>query len=353
MASPFGKPRFAYDYDLATERRAVNRFFRDPARSIPKKRKRDLDLATWNIANLGAQKRRPRDLALIAHILSKFDLVAIQEVNQDLDHFREILKLLAPKGFRAVFTDPAGNDERLAVVYRHSRVRPRQLIGELDYNPNGRVVKGQYVLQPKRVSVRAGGKTRRMSFYNFNRNPYLTSWEVVGSRYTFTLASVHIYWGDPDPKSAGSAASKTKRAKFNQRIAEVYYLADWARTSTRSKKKSALVYDSNIILLGDMNIPTMNTGDFVWKALLRKGMRPSRYATEMGTTLQEFTKYDQVVFTKEQVPVRLINGRQCTVVDFDNYVFADLWQSRSLEDFKAWTKFAISDHRPLFVRLAP
>jgi endonuclease/exonuclease/phosphatase family metal-dependent hydrolase len=353
MASPFGKPRFQYDYDLDTERRAVDRFFRDPARNVPKKGKNETDLATWNIANLGAQKRRPRDLALIAHILSKFDIIAVQEVNQDLGHFREVLKHLAPKGFAAVFTDVAGNEERLAVVYRKARVRPRQLIGELDYNPNGTVVEGRYVLEPMPVRVRAGGKTRNLSFYNFSRNPYLTSWEVVGRKYTFTLASTHIYWGDPDPADAKSAAARTKRAKFDQRIAEVFYLANWASTNTQNKKKSALVYDANIILLGDMNIPTMNSDELVWKALLRKGLRPSRYATEMGTTLQEFTKYDQVVFTKEQAPIRLINGRQCTVVDFDNYVFADLWKDRGLADFKAWTKFAISDHRPLFVRLAP
>ena len=37
MATPFGKPAFAYDYNLATEKRALNRFFAE--RGIPKMKK--------------------------------------------------------------------------------------------------------------------------------------------------------------------------------------------------------------------------------------------------------------------------------------------------------------------------
>jgi hypothetical protein len=276
-------------------------------------------------------------------------VIAVQEVRHQLDHFNKILARLKSRGYTAVFTDPAGNSERLAVVYKKSKVRPRQLIGELDHNPNGKVVDRQYVLKAKRISIKAGGKTRRFRFYNFNRNPQLTSWEVIGRKYTFVLANVHIYWGDPDPKSVGSTSSQTRRAKFNQRIAEVFFLADWARVTTTKNK--AIAYDPNIILLGDMNIPTIDKGDFVYQALKRKGMRPTTYATKMGTTLQEFTKYDQLAFTNDDTKVTLINNKKSTVVDFDNFLFKDLWDSKSLKQFKEWTRFAVSDHRPLFVRL--
>ena len=42
--------------------------------------------------------------------------------------------------------------------------------------------------------------------------------------------------------------------------------------------------------------------------------------------------------------------------DYDNFLFTDLWQQkvsgqRTLGDFKAWARYAVSDHRPLFVRL--
>lgn len=347
----FPRPKFAYDYNLATEKKRFNSLFKDPKHNIPKKKANELDLATWNVANLGVQKRRSKDLELIAHILSKFDIIAVQEVNEKLDHFKTILNHLKKKGFAAVFTDPAGNDERLAVVYKKSKVRPRQLIGELDYNPNGQVIDRQYVLKAKRISIKAGGKTRRFNFYNFNRNPQLTSWEVIGSKYTFVLVNVHIYWGDPDPESVTSKTSQKKRAKFNQRIAEVFYLADWARKMTTKNK--AVAYDPNIILLGDMNIPTIESTDYVYQALVRNGMKPTRYATKAGTTTQEFTKYDQIVFTNNKTKVTKINGLKATVVDYDNYLFKNLWddQTKTLSQFKAWTRFAVSDHRPLFIRL--
>ena len=38
-------------------------------------------MASWNIANLGAQKRTDDALKVIAHLLKRFDLIAVQEVN--------------------------------------------------------------------------------------------------------------------------------------------------------------------------------------------------------------------------------------------------------------------------------
>ena len=60
-----------------------------PGRSRRRTRERLL-VATWNIANLGLQHRREKDHRLIAEILGWFDLIAIQEVNDDLDGLRGI-----------------------------------------------------------------------------------------------------------------------------------------------------------------------------------------------------------------------------------------------------------------------
>ena len=80
-------------------------------------------------------------------------------------------------------------------------------------------------------------------------------------------------------------------------------------------------------------------------------MRPSKFSTETGTTLQEFKTFDQIVFTNPKLTVTKIKNQAAVVVDFDNFVFPKLFRERSVKDFKAWTKFAVSDHRPLFVRL--
>lgn len=105
-----------------------------------------------------------------------------------------------------------------------------------------------------------------------------------------------------------------------------------------------------------MNVPTMRSTDPVYRALKRRGFVPTKYSSEAGTTIQEFTTYDQIVFTNENLSVTEINGQTAVAVDYDNFIFRDLWEQvrdarRTLTQFKAWTKFAISDHRPVFVRL--
>ena len=80
----FPKPSFTFDYDADAERAAL-RHWRDsqPGRAIPAKDPNRLLLATWNIANLGAQDRGPKDYALLAEVISWFDLVAVQEVKNN------------------------------------------------------------------------------------------------------------------------------------------------------------------------------------------------------------------------------------------------------------------------------
>jgi hypothetical protein len=114
---PFPKPDFSYDYRVSSQLSALRRY-RDskPGRQIPPKAPDRLLLATWNIANLGVQDRSEDDDALIAEILGWFDLVAIQEVNDNLAGLRGIQEKL-PDHYRLLFSDPAGNDERLTFLY--------------------------------------------------------------------------------------------------------------------------------------------------------------------------------------------------------------------------------------------
>jgi hypothetical protein len=41
-------------------------------------------VATWNITNLGVQERRDKDFRPITEMISWFNLVAVQEVNDNL-----------------------------------------------------------------------------------------------------------------------------------------------------------------------------------------------------------------------------------------------------------------------------
>src|SRR5436190_19589170 len=114
---PFPRPTFSYNYQLAAQLEAL-RHYRDTKenRAIPRKADDRLIVATWNVANLGVQERRDQDYRLIAEVLSWFDLAAIQESNDNLAGIRAVEAQLADY-WRLLFSDAAGNDERLTFLY--------------------------------------------------------------------------------------------------------------------------------------------------------------------------------------------------------------------------------------------
>jgi hypothetical protein len=131
----FPKPKFDYDYQVASQIEAV-RQYRDekPGRQVPARQPGRLLLATWNIANLGLQQRRDKDYRLIAEILSWFDLIAVQEVHDNTAGVRGIHQHL-PGSYRLLFSDIAGNKERMAFVYDTTKVAQLEKVGEVSVPP--------------------------------------------------------------------------------------------------------------------------------------------------------------------------------------------------------------------------
>jgi hypothetical protein len=71
----FPKPSVEYEYDVGTQVDALRNYSKQAGkedRAIPSKQGNRLLLATWNIVNLGVQKRRDKDHRLIAEILCWF-----------------------------------------------------------------------------------------------------------------------------------------------------------------------------------------------------------------------------------------------------------------------------------------
>src|SRR4051794_11350808 len=111
---PFPAPKFKYSYSAAAEIKAL-RTYRDTAegQAIPAKAAGRLLVATWNIANLGVQDRLESDYRLLAEMISWFDLIAVQEVNDDLRGIFAIRDRL-PANYELLFSDASGNQERQA-----------------------------------------------------------------------------------------------------------------------------------------------------------------------------------------------------------------------------------------------
>jgi endonuclease/exonuclease/phosphatase family metal-dependent hydrolase len=315
---PFPKPSFDYDYQLDSQLSAL-RHWRDvePGRTIPAKSPGRLLLATWNIANLGVQLRRAQDYRLIAEILSWFDLIAVQEVNDNLAGLRAIHDLL-PGDYRLLFSDAAGNNERLTYIYDWHKVTQLEEVGELSVPPS------------QLAGVVLDDSSQR--FEGFDRNPFLGLFRA-GS-WIFQLANVHLYFG------TGSSLS------MNRRRLETLAVARWAER----RQRSAYASTSDIVPLGDFNLPKTEPGDPIFDELTGYGLHLPEHSTETGSSIAEDNEYDQIAFFPGETEEQFTG--QAGVFDFDGALFRTLWEERTPQEFLAYMRYFISDHRPLWAEFA-
>jgi endonuclease/exonuclease/phosphatase family metal-dependent hydrolase len=312
----FPKPGFSYNYQTASQINAL-REYRDtkPGRAIPAKHGSRVLVATWNVANLGVHERRDKDHQLIAEIMSWFDLVAVQEVNNNLAGLTAVRSEL-PSSYRAVFSDKAGNDERMAYLYDSNKLTLLEEVGEIDVPPRWKYV------------IRVPGSKQK--FNGFDRNPYLAAFEVTGTGFVFVIVNVHLYFG---------SESTTSR---NRRFMETLATARWA--DLRRDDEDA--YTSNIMAMGDFNIEKADWADPIWEMLGDRGLHLVPHSTYVGgSNIKDDRPYDQMAF----FPGPVQDAVEATgVFDFDGAIFSTLYENRSEKDFLAYVKYYISDHRPLW-----
>ena len=298
-------------------------------RQIPAKTATDtLLLATWNIRSFG-DNRRDESLHYMAEIISRFDLVAIQEVANDLGGLQKLVKLLGPN-WDYIVTDStegtAGGGERMAFVYDKCKVFFRKMAGELVL-PDKKLIneKLQFARTPFNVAFQAG-------------------W------FRFILAAVHIYYG---------TASKNDP----RRVAEINAVAEFL--NKRAKKE-----DENYILLGDFNI--FNQGDETMKALFKHGFYIPDAIREHPTDLGRTKYYDQIAFKLKidtNMTVFSENNQRAGAFNFTETIYppgeSGLYKRYFNEKYVKdktdtqieqyyltnWRTFQMSDHLPLWIEL--
>ncbi len=321
----FKRPDFPYSIDVAREvdaLRAHKQF-----RGIPKRDEDHLLLATWNIANLGAteQLREPECFELLAEVIGYFDLVAVQEVRDNVTAARRLLAEL-PDSWRLIFSEAGGNDERFGFFWDSEAVELGQLVGKM-------------AIEARQLE-RAGGQ----GFTGFSRTPYLATFHKGPVR--LELASVHSIFGDKEKDPFA----------MMRRLAETKAIGWWCEE--RSKDPDS--YTKDIIALGDFNTPSEDDAEFAAEMLdeLRaRGLHALRYKadgtdrvleTQLGTAVRSENHYDHLLFFPRHTDSDL---EQIGVFDFDDVVFHDLWTDRGRTDFHNFTIWALSDHRPLWAQL--
>ena len=299
-------------------------------RDIPAKTATEtLLLATWNIREFG-DNRRDESLYYIAEIISRFDLIAIQEVASNLEGLKRLVSLLG-QNWDYIVTDStegtAGGGERMAFVYDKCKVFFRKMAGELVL-PQTKLL-GESKLQ-------------------FARTPYTVAFQA--GWFQFVLATVHILYG--------KAVKDDK-----QRIEEIDAVAKFIKD--RAKKE-----DANYILLGDFNI--FNTGDTTMKAIEKHGFYIPEAIREHPTDLGKSKHYDQMAFKLKidsNMTVFAEGKQRAGSFDFTETVYTpnDLGVYREFFDDKyvegktedkiaqyylsSWRTFEMSDHLPLWIEL--
>ncbi|MCB0676324.1 MAG: endonuclease/exonuclease/phosphatase family protein [Saprospiraceae bacterium] len=229
----------------------------------------NLLISTWNIRDFDSNKfghgpRLTESLFYLAEIISHYDLVALQEVSQDLGPLGQLMYILG-EDWDFIATDvtegKSGNRERMAFLYDQKRVTFRKIAGEI-------VLPGEDLL--------AGEQ-------QFARTPFTVAFQ--SGWFRFSLCTVHIYYG------ADSGDGLDRRIREIEQIAK--FLAE------RNEK-----YNENMILLGDFNI--VSPEHQTMKALKENGFQVPAKIQEKPTPTNMFqTKYyDQIAYKEKKGEMR-------------------------------------------------
>lgn len=299
-----------------------------PARSLDT----NLLIATWNIRAFGgltmkwdaaandSPKRDLHALRAIAEIVSRFDVIAIQEVKGDLRGLRHLLKALniVDSHWGMILTDVTrgapGNDERLAFVFDTRRLKPSGLACEL--------------VEPEQTNgpaISSGAFTRQ-----FARTPYAVSFLASGR--TFILVTLHVVYG----------------TDTQVRVAELQAIADWL-AGWASDLHS---WDHNLIALGDFNID--HAGDPLYQAFTSRGLHPAPELAALPRTIFDSPEahhfYDQIAwFTGDngEPALSLKYTGKAGNFDFVPHVFPGLtdvelsW--RMSDHYPLWCEFSVRE----------
>ena len=295
--------------------------------TIPAKATDNILIATWNIRKFGSltrkwlptgncsPKRDLRALRTIIDIISRFDVVAIQEVTGDLRAIRDTQKYLGAN-WSFMMTDitygAAGNKERLAFIFDNNRVQPSGLACEV-------------VIPPEWIN---GEEPVAAMQRQFARTPYAVSFKADNE--TFILLTAHIDYGD----------SSAERIPELKTIAQ--WMADWSRRTNR--------FHQNLLVLGDFNID--REGDELWAAFTSTNLHVPQDLNNVkrsifikeGEDPRRDKYYDQIAwFSAGSNKARLqMEYRRGGGFDFLPFVYSDKNLSRNSISHR------ISDHYPLW-----
>ena len=218
-------------------------------------------IGSFNIRKLGDVENRSDDTwAFLARICRQFDLLAIQEVMDDLSGMHHLATLLGPEFGMIVsdatgaFPGESGLCERLVFVFRWSVVRRSHVVSDLTFdrsitidtimNNLDDLVAAKAEYEQKLAEYAAGTRKTQPAikmpcFINFIRQPFVVAFQIMGhpgtEPYELMAVNAHLHFGD---------YVSDRRMEFDA-------LMDWIRGRVVENDR---VYYPNFLLLGDLNL---------------------------------------------------------------------------------------------------
>ena len=265
-----------------------------------------LNIATWNIRELGKVRRSQAAIHYVAEIIGQFDLVGVVELRDNLQDLQRILPILGPY-WDAVYSDAirdfGGNRERICYLYDQRACTFNGMAAQA--TPPRKKQGKEYISEE-----------------SWWRLPYVASFKA--GNFDFLVFTVHVRWGDSD----------------EARQREIQGLANWLE----AKIKDKYCEDQDVIVMGDFNIPSRtspmfaaltSTGLVIPKALIKD---------EFGSNLARDKRYDQIMhFARYGDEFTLAGG----VLDFYASDHKPLFPDLTKQEFT----YQLSDHLPLWIQI--
>lgn len=312
-----------------------------PARTLNSK----LILATWNIREFDSSKGGERlieSFYYIAEIIDRFDLVAVQEVRENLKALNKLKDILG-SNWDYIYTDvtegTGGNGERMAFLFDRRKVKFDGLAGEV-------------VNQP--IRKKEGNKMVALPSVQWVRTPFICGFKAGWTN--FMLCTVHIYYGESKPEDS-------------VRVQEIKQIAEFMKA--KADDAIELGNMQSIILMGDFNI--FDKKDATFKALTSTGFKvPTALAKDelAGSNVKKDKFYDQIVFLNRHGVFEFTD--KAGIFDFYESVFKDgeedIYEEHFIKKttepveeessetsltskYKTWRTFQMSDHLPMWVEI--
>ncbi len=371
---------------------------------LPERRTDSVVLGSFNVRKLGAVKKKSAGAwQMLSLICERFDLLAIQEVQDDLEGLIHIKQSLGDK-YGMAATDITGSypgqsppPERLAFLFRWDVVARTEIASDISFD-RGEVVKTLYgertafheafeshaadleAWEQEKARRKLAGKrapakpaVHLPGFVTFIRQPSCVTFRIAGSNgakpYEFLAVNAHLLFG------------KYKDERYKEFLALVGWLIARGRQAER-------LYHKDIILFGDLNLDfdspetDRETIDADLKAINNKRLsgkksgrlylpfldpHPSTGAVLTSNARLDQT-YDQIAFVARdpRLPtpdVKSTAGQVPGGFDFNLFNFVQLF-ARALhgKPYEELGKAAkktllgkfehdLSDHMPIWVRL--